>query len=661
MTAARTARGAWLAPIVAAAAILCPIPASGEDDDGLSVSWLAHGQYVLDAGDVRKLLEDHSNLSRSGFVLDHFLLTKTFAKGLVLDLGLALVVPDEPRRMEALVSWELRRPGRWTVWSRVGRGVSYFDDSIGSVASASGLYPSHALDAEVSRSRDGLALGFALTPSISSRIALRVERSCLIGALVPLYGSRSEPGTGYVFEYPALWDLGQSRAGVVLDAVWARGGLDLSFTAAYRFIKVDDSLSAWRLEPGPVIAGANVFERKRTIHSVSARLGAELHLARPVMLSGGYRFGYTHTGPSPARDAFGDVWRVEYGAGTGGIFTHTIPLGVLVRPAGGLALRLRLVGSYSHGGVERTSAAYLGDPGAQFAGGRLESGVESVELTEGFELAVTRLAWMDLKLRQRLELEKRDLFRALFDTYEPDGADLTTAEDVALETVRNRVESVLRFKPARGLILDARVRFDHTWQSEHVEQLIDWISYGESRAWNLDLRLRLRYRPASALTLWVTGRFFKGSRFRPEVRDADSGYVHAVVGFSASAGIRAAATSWLSAHASYSYTHGDYEVGPAPLLGDWDSRFYRGRIHVARIGLGLTPLAWFGVDGGYQLALVEGSAQNMLHRLGAEARFRVLRGVHIGVGYLGRVFVDGPGWDDDYSGHAIRALVSGSF
>lgn len=669
----RAGDGRWGASLAVAAAVLVLIRSSDagageeprDEGEGLELSWLAHGQYVIEADDVRKMLEDDGNLMRSGFLLDHFLLTKHLGKGLVLDLGLRLNIPDEPKWVEALVQTDLRKPGRWHVWLEAKRSLTYFDDSIGSVDSTESLYPSHALGHDMVKRRDGFALGVSFTPCTCSRISLKVERLCTVhGHLVPLKGSQSPIAGGFQFEYPSVWDVQQNRAGVTLDAVWSRGALELSLIGVYRFLRVDDVLNTWRPLDGMAFDGADLYQRARLIHSVRAMLGAELQVAAPFTIRGGYGFHYTHVRPLAARDEYADLflvpWRKEYGRGGGGAFTHTVPVGFLARPADGLDLRLRLVGAYSYGTMERFMVGYL-DPGVLASEGRLESGFESMKLTEGFEVSFTRIRWLDLRLRQRLELMNRDLFRVLYDTYEGDGIDTTTAEDVAFKTVRLGLESLVKFRLTRGLVLDARVRYRHAWQDDVVEFLLDWDRYGDSRAWKVDARLRLRWRLGRVVSLWASWILFKGQRWRPGVTEADTQYMHETLGATVTAGARAAPTGWLSLYAAYSYTHGDHVVGPAPLLGEWDSRFYRGRIHAFQAGFGISPCGWFGFDAGYQLALVDGSLENVLHRTSAEARFRVWKELHVGVGYLGRIYQDAIQSGDAYSGHAIRTLFSGTF
>jgi hypothetical protein len=281
--------------------------------------------------------------------------------------------------------------------------------------------------------------------------------------------------------------------------------------------------------------------------------------------------------------------------------------------------------------------------------------VDARSFVESLEISFTRLRWLDARLAQRLEFENRDLFRAVFNTLEDDGVDASVAEDVALRSLSTRLEALLRFRIVKGLVLSATVRYDHVLSDEVVEELVGWTPHGDSRLWNLTARLELRYRPGSKLTLWLQAGLVEGrrSRLRADVLD--------VTRLTVLGGVRASPTGWLGLYGIYSYTHGDTEVGPMPILGDWDTRIYRGRIHAAQAGLILSPLPWLCIDAGYQLALVTGSLESAIHRMGAEARFKVWKDVRVGAGYLGRILDDGPAWDDGYSGHAIRVMVSGSF
>jgi opacity protein-like surface antigen len=653
--------------ILPAAAMLCAALFAGsaraqEKDGPLELSWLAAGQYVLVQGDRRKLLEDEGTLMTSGFLLDHFRFSQRFANGLVLDLAAGLIIPERPSWSELYVLTRFGQPGLWRIWTDVSRALSFADDSIGSAGSASGLYPSHALGRDLWKSRHDLLAGLSLMPGTGSRIDLVLDFSSAIGHAVPLKGSAYVvPASGYVFEYPALWDVGRRRGGVHLDLLWSKGGLALSFAGAYRFLSVDDALTAWRPLDGTAFDGTDVYARRRVIHTVSAGLGAELQIARSFAIAAGYQVVYAFSNPKAVQDAFGTASRVEYGGGGHSVFSHKVPLGFLVRPARGLDLRLRFLGAYSYGKTEREASGFVGDPGTVVSESQLASGVESKKFTESFELAWTGVRWLDVKLQQRFELDDRDLFRVLYDVYEADGTDLTMAEDVALKTLRLRVASLVKFKIVKGLVLDARVRYLQSWQEDVVEYLRDWTPHGDSRMWNVDARLRLRYRLASFLSLWASGRFFTGARWRPDVTDLDAGYDAQVMGFTVSGGVRAAPAPWLTLYASYSFTKGDHEVGPAPLMDAWESIGYSGRIHAAQAGFGLVPLSWFELTGGYQLVLVDGTIEHRIHRMGAEARFRVWKGLHLGVGYLGRIYDDEQLGDDGYSAHALRALVAGSF
>ncbi len=656
-----TARRAIL--ILPVALVLIGAPARAQEEESTPVpGWLAHGQYVLLEGDRRKLLEDDGTLMTSGFLLDRFSFSGQLPGGLVLDLAAGLVIPERPSWSEMFVLARVGEPGLWRVWSDVSRALSFYDDSIGSAGSAAGLYPSHALGRDLWKSRHDLQAGLRLAPGTGTRIELVIDFSAAIGHAVPLKGSENVvPATGYVFEYPALWDVGRRRGGVHLDLAWSRGGLGLSFTGAYRFLSVDDTLTAFRPLDGTAFDGTDVYARRRVIHTLSAGLGAELQIARPFSLAAGYLFTYAFSNPKAALDAFGTASRVEYAGGGHAIFSHRVPLGFLVRPVHGLDLRLRFVGAYAAGTAERLATGFVGDPGAVVAQSRLASGIESKQFVQSLELAWTGPRWLDVKLQQRLELDDRDLFRVLYDVHEADGVDATVAEDVALETVRLRVAMIAKFKIVKGLVLDARVLHAQSWQEDVIEYLRDWTPHGDSRVWNVDARLRLRYRLASVLSLWASGRFFAGARWRPDVTAVDAGFDSEVMGFSVAGGVRASPAGWLTLYASYSFTLGDYEIGPAPLMDAWQGIGYSGRIHAAQAGFGLAPLSWLELTGGYQLVLVDGTLEHRIHRMGAEARFRVWKGVHLGVGYLGRVYDDDLLAGDGYSAHALRALIAGSF
>ncbi len=656
----RARRAILILPAVLA---LIGAPAAAQEQESTPVpGWLAHGQYVLLQGDRRKLLEDEGTLMTSGLLLDHFRFSGRLPGGLVLDLAAGLAIPERPSWSELFVLTRVGQPGLWSAWTDASRALSFSDDSIGSADGAAGLYPSHALGRDLWKSRHDLQAGLSLTPTTGSRIELVLDFSSAIGHAVPLKGSEQVlPAAGYVFEYPALWDVGRRSGGVRLDLAWSRGGLALSFTGAYRFIGVDDALTAFRPLDGTAFDGTDVYARRRMIHALSAGLGAELRIAPAFSIAGGYRFAYVLSNPKAAQDAFGTASRVEY-AGTGhATFSHAVPLGFLVRPAAGLDLRLRFLGATSHGTAERRATELMGEPGAVIAQSRLASGVESKKFVQSLELAWTGLEWLDLKLRQRLELDDRDLFRVLYDVYEADGVDATVAEDVAFKTVRLRVAMLAKFKIVKGLVLDARVLHVQSWQEDVIEFLRDWTPHGDSRGWSVEAKLRLRYRLASVLSLWVSGRFFSGARWRPDVTAVDAGYDSEVAGFSVAGGVRAAPAGWLTLYASYSFTLGDHEIGPAPLMDAWQGLSYSGRIHAAQAGFGLAPLSWLEVTGGTQLVLVDGTLQHRIHRMGAEARFRVWKGVHLGVGYLGRITRDDLLSNDAYSAHAFRALIAGSF
>jgi len=651
--------------LLAVAALVCVaaygVPARAQDAPP-ALGWIAQGQYVLVQGDRRKLLEDCDTRMVSGFLLEHLHLREPFASGLVLDVAAGLVIPERPSWSELYVEARFGRPGLWRIWTDVSRTMSFYDDSIGSAASAAGLYPSHELGRDLWKSRHDMLAGVALTPSTGTRLELLVDFSAAIGHVVPLHGSANvAPAAGYVFEYPSLWDVARRRGGAQLDLLWSRGGLGLSFTGAYRFLSVDDTLTAWRPLDGTAFDGTDLYERRRVIHTLSAGLGATLRLAPPVTLAGGYHLVYTFSNPGAARDAFGTVSRAEYGASGHSVFSHSVPLGLLVRPARGLDLRLRLLGAFSYGKTERDASALVGAPGMLVEQTQLASGVQSKKFVQGLELAWTGVRWVDVKLEQRFELDDRDLFRVLYDVYEADGVDTTTAEDIALKTTRLRVAAIAKFKIVKGLVLDARIRFAHVWQEDVIEYLRDWTPYGESRMWNLDAKLRLRYRLSSVLSLWAAGRFFTGVRWRPDVTDLDAGYDARITGLTVSGGVRAAPVGWLTLYASYSFTKGDHEVGPAPLMDAWRSIGYSGRIHAAQVGFGLVPLSWFELTGGYQMVLVDGTIEHRIHGMGAEARFRVWKDMHLGVGYLGRILEDGHLAQDGYSAHALRALFTGSF
>jgi hypothetical protein len=651
--------------VLAVAALACALaygtPARAQEATP-TLGWLAEGQYVLVQGDRRKLLEDDGTRMASGFLLQHFRLTEPFSNGLVLGVAAGLVVPERPSWSELYVETWLGRPGLWRIWTDVSRTMSFYDDSIGSASSAEGLYPSHELGRDLWKSRHDMLAGLTLTPGTGTRLELLVDFSAAIGHVVPLSGSANvAPAAGYVFEYPALWDVARRRGGAQLDVLWTRGGLGLSFTGAYRFLTVDDTLTAWRPLDGTAFDGTDLYTRRRVIHTLTAGLGATLQIVPPVTLAGGYQLAYAFSNPGAARDAFGTVSRVEYGASGHSLFSHRVPLGLLVRPVRGLDLRLRLLGAFSYGKTERDASTLVGAPGTLVEQTQLASGVQSKKFVESLELAWTGVRWLDVKLKQRLELDDRDLFRVLYDVHEADGVDLTMAEDVALRTLRLRVLSLAKFKIVKGLVLDARIRYVQSWQRDVIEYLRDWVPHGDSRMWNVDARLRLRYRLSSVLSLWASGRFFTGVRWRPDVTDVDAGYDARITGLTVSGGVRAAPVGWLSLYASYSFTWGDHEVGPAPLMDAWQSIGYSGRIHAAQVGFGIVPLSWFELGGGYQMVLVDGTLEHRIHRMGAEARFRVWKDMHLGVGYLGRILQDGHLEQDGYSAHALRALFSGRF
>ena len=658
-----------LAVIVLLCAAVVPRPALAQEDPpgpeaggAMELGWLAAGQYVLQQGDRRKLLEDGGLLVASGFLLERFRLSLGFEGGLVLDVVAGLAIPEKPAWSEMFVLARVGEPGLWRVWSDVSRSLSFDDDSIGSAGSAAGHYPSHALGRDLWKSRHDVRAGLVLSPGSGTRLELALDYSAAIGHAVPLKGSAAiDPGAGYVFEYPALWDLGRRRGGARLDLVWSRGGLGLSIAGSYHFLSVDDSLTAWRPLDGTAFDGTDVHERRRLLHTLSAALGVQLDIARPLSIAGGYRFAYAFSSPRPYQETLGTVSSVEYGGSANAVFSHRVPLGFLVRPVRGLALRLRFLGAYSYGKTERDATVAMGDPGMVVAESQLASGIESKQFVESLELAWTGVRWFDVKLRQRLELDDRDLFRALYDVYEADGVDTTVAEDVALKTLRLGVTALAKFKIVKGLVLDARVRYAQSWQEDVIEYLRDWHPLGESRTWSVDARLRLRYRLSSVLSLWASGRFFTGARWRPDVTDDDAGYDSGLMGFTVSGGVRAAPVGWLTLYASYSFTRGDHEVGPAPLMDAWENIGYSGRIHAGQAGFGLTPLSWLELTGGYQLVLVDGSLEHRIHRMGADVRFRIWKGMHLGVGYLGRIHDDDVLVDDGYSAHVLRALFAGSF
>ncbi|MBW2260500.1 MAG: hypothetical protein JRG91_00895 [Deltaproteobacteria bacterium] len=636
-------------------------PAEEKEPHDVAIGALAYGQYVLTTGDRRKLLEDEGNRMRHGFLLDHLLLKSAFENGLVLDFGFGVFVPDAPEHTDGWLLARLRKPGKWSLKASASRLASYSDDSIGSTASAAG-YPSLGLGWDVAKERLDVGLAFSIKPAEGLKLGLSVDYSNILGREVPLKGSALDRPGGPVFEYPAIWHDSDHRGAVMLDAAYHKGGFGISLLAGYRFTSIDATLKAWR---PPAFDDTDGYERARVIHHAFARLGTTIAAADFLTIQGGYHFSFSHTQPGTSQDSvqsvFGTQRRIEYAKGPGiSLQSHTIPLGFLLRPAAGLGVRLHLKGSYAFGEGRRTAAGYLGDTSTLVSDVTLRSGIEAKEFSEGLEASFSKLSWLDLKVRQRFEIEHKDLFKVLFDDLE-DGWDETRAEDTALLTIRNRVEAILRFRPVKGLIIEAVASYRHVKQDEMVEDLIDWISYGDAVSWNVDARLAVKYRLGPKLRLWISGRFFHGLRWRPEVTDAGTGYVYDTTGWVASGGVRSMPLAWLSLHAAYSYTHGDYEVGRAALLGAWGPILYQGRIHTVIAGFSLNPLDWLALDASYNLALVDGTAQSVLHRINAEARFRLWKSLHLGVGYMGRIHDDEQFGNDAYGGHAVRALFSGAF
>jgi len=654
-----------LAVALAAGLVVRQVPAmAGGEGTGsaITVDGAAGGQFAAVTGDGRKLREDEGNRFLHGFLLERVLLRGLLGDGTVLDVGLGIFVPYIPKWTDGSLFARLRRPALWSLEIDVARAISHYDDSLGTSESTSGRYPSLGLGYDVVKSRLDLGLGITLTPSTASRIGVRLDYLGVSGWEVPLLGSRYDLPGGPVFEYPSLAKHGDHRGAVLLDAAWQKGGLGLSVAGGYRFVVVGGEIESWR---PPLFEVADTYGKGRSTHALFGRLGLSLALADLITLEGGYRISWTSTRPEASSDGVQSVLgvdrRIEYGpAAESYVLSHTLPLGLLLSPVRGLGIRLHLVGTYAQGKGRRLAEEYEAGTGALLASSGLRSGLESMGLSEALEISLTRLRWLDLRLRQRFELESRDFFRVLFDALD-DGWDETRAEDASLTTIRSRVEALGRIRIVKGLVLEARASFDASQQDGVVERLIDWVSYGDSRAWMVNASLGLKYSAGPKISLWTSGRFFHGLRWRPEVTDAGTGYVYDVTGWVATAGIRTAPLPWLSAHAAYSYTHGDYEVASEPLLGAWGPILYEGRIHALSAGFSLAPVDRFAFDAFYELALVQGSLDNVLHRVNAEARVRLWKTIHLGVGYLGRIYDDERFPDDVYGGHAVRALVSGTF
>ncbi len=623
-----------------------------------TLDFTAHGGYVPTTGDEGKLLEDEGNLMNHGFLLDSLRYHHVLGSGLVLDLASSVVVPASPEWTESWLDLRLRKPARWAITLGFQRTVSFFDDSIGSPV-ASGLYPEADLGRTLFKSYDRLSLGFVFTPCTCSRIRVALDYAWIGGEEVPLKGSVAWAGDGPVFSYPALWSDDRHTGGILVDAAWRKGGLGIAFTGSYRFGLIDDKLTAWRPLDGSSFDGTDVLGRHTFMEVASARLGLDLAPIDAIRIGSAYVFAFSHSKPASGADTFGDAYRNEFhGKAGAGAWAHRFPLGILVNPVDGLALRLHLVGGFSGGDAVRRMTALAGDPGTAFAAFTMKSGSHARFLNEALSISVDKPSWLDLGLTQRLEIEGNDLFKAMIDTLD-DGIAETRVEDIALTTIRNEVGADLGFRIVRGLILEAEASFAHTWQDEKIEALVDWMPYGGVRAWNLEAKLELKYRLPRVMTLVVGGRFFTGKKWRTEASADGTGYD--TMGWTIHGGVTATPASWIALHALYSYTSGDYELSPAPLLGDLVPVRYEGRIHSLASWVGITPLGWLGFDLGYQLSLVDGTVSTAVHRMSFEARFKVHGSVEIGLGYLGRIYLDEQVQDDEYGAHAIRAVISGSF
>jgi hypothetical protein len=655
-----------IATMAGACALAAARPCDAEDDGGkpkpeVSVQGLAAGQYAHVEGDHNKLLEDEGNVFNHGAGLESFLLGVKSPAGIVFDMGLSFFVPDHPEWTEIVAFGRIRKPGVWALRAGLEHGVVFTDDTIGSFASTDGAYPSMGLGKTVVKHWGHASLGFSITPCSCSKIDVLAEFIGFGGQEVPLMGSRSSrPASGTIFEYPGLWDLGEHSGGLTLDAIWLVGAVGLELLASYRFATIDDKLRTFRPWDGIEFTGTDEYHSKRMLHSVSAALSADIGVGLPVTGKLGYQFAFSQARPASVADTFGDVWRAEYSSSTFSVITHKLPVGIVLTPATGLGLRLHVVGSYRSGDAYRRMQSLSGDPPLPFGQHQLESDLHALAVREGLSVTYTGLVWLDVKLEQRMDVERRDLVRALFDT-DGDAFDTTRSESLALMTIRNVAHALLRFRLARGLVLEARVGLWHVMQDDTIEDLVAWQQHGDRRAWTVKGQMKLKYRLSGKLSAWVLGEVSKSTRWRPDVRDVDEQWRFDMLGWSVGGGIRAMPAHWLSLYGGYTYTHGDYEVASAPLLGAWDPIVYRGRVHCAMAGFGLSPLDWLGIDGFYSLVLVQGSLDQVVHGFSAEARFKVYEEVRIGAGYLGRVFADDLIPEDDYAGHVFRIFVSGTF
>jgi len=637
--------------------------AAGGEEKKVQVDFdaAAYGQVLYVEGSKDKLLENEGEEMQSGFLLDYLRLQEKYRNGTMLQMDLGFLIPDRPKLTSGDLFVKYRKPGLWSLSASFSKHESFYDDAIADEDLASTFFPFRAdLGEDIHKARYGASLAFAATPGSATSLRLGVDYLGVMGSETPLFGSPYPSAAGTLFAYPGMNEMENHRLRLRWEAnQWLGTLLGLRLRGDYTLFFLDETFTNWQLD-GIAFAGTNVYGKSATNHSIKNEARIDLSPLDNLTIYAAYNFAYGKTSPGFSY-SMENMFRL---ASTGGqsfsVFHQTVPLTIDYRPIPSLSMRLLAAGWFSGNKVDLEHDRLAGDPEILTGKRNALSETSAKSLRQRFEIVFKGVPLTTLKLRQTFHITEYNFYRLILDLF-PDAVDETRFVDAYRNYYGFTLEPSVRSNVVPGrLTLDFKYTLSMNWNYETVQELDDWMPYGDKRDWRMDYEARVHLKATKKLSFFGSFRYQTGRVWRLDETDLYEDADLDLHTYRTVLGLHALPARWMSLILHYGFNEGDYEIGSFSFPVGGRIKF-RGTTHEVSAALGLNPIDWMSIDGGYSFAFVTGDLETLLHRATVDMRFKVHKNVQLGAGYLGRIFENHEADNFDYSGHLVRVMVRGYF
>lgn len=640
--------------VIIATTVLAQEPEERRQETSANAGGFGRGVHV--DGDDKKYREDYDDL-QSGGGFDFFIDNRR-DKGIYATAGGSLLFAERGNAFDAVeLAFAGGRWGKYHLRGELSLLQSFFDDS--NLGPLQAFPFTNELGRDLHTNRADIDVEGKAFVGDGGWISLRYVHDELDGDRSLIKGSTVEALSPYSFRAPSSQRVDRQSDGLELAAVVPVGPIELALDAGYRSEDSDTTTQETNYSPDSLRDRVN-FNDGFDVDVYHGGISVSATQDPRVQGHAGYRMAYVDATADSSQTGgiSGDEPRRSSNDIEVDSWSHVGHAGMVLRPIAGLSVRA----SYAIRDLDRTGS------GTEQRRQALDSTIQLVSnrsqrdsLSHSPRVSASYSGFPRTRLRASyaFDMIDRDLdWSSLTDVSGPAAIDRIQRSDE--EIYRHRVKLGGRVRMARRVTGELGMEILREQIDQSVDELVNEIVLGD-RDRDLDrifAQLRIRAAPSSSILLG--GEWSRREIDRTDIEGDSSAEVE---GYRVSAQVSSRPLTGFTTNASVAYIDRDSTVGETTdrtltLFRDIE---FRDR-HVA----GALLASWaaspdLSVQGRYSVAYVEGSLDNVSHRVHLDAGYQLNRKMRLEAGYSFLGFDENLFAEDDFDAHFAWARCQVAF